>query len=475
MTFEVNKKTVLTAQQTAAARAAISGDALVMSDAGTGKTTLIKEAAVIFLKETQGKGSIVYLSFGEAMNKSAEKMFLGIKVTCKTFHAFALDAIKNENKKITLSKSSDYEKMRMEQLRCDNDFQLKQLVAMCKVYGVNTAEGIRYITDTHFSHFKNINSVEQNCERYFKAFMKKPDWANVAKISFDDLIYHAGKGHITLPKYHLTIVDECQDANAMQWDIAYRTTYNGNARCGRVFAVGDIKQSIFGFQGADHNVMTKKTKQMRVFPLTLSFRCPTEVVAHIKSELKMAFEMQALPEHEGAIIKTESYTNIKKERSMVLCRTNAPLFKLYCYLYNKGYKVRLNASSNAFWQLTAEVKKCHNIAALARSINFMRNDTGDILGSLMEGCASIADLQQKIALLQKGHAGSDAVLLSTVHSAKGLEANHVYILAPEKLGEHRGRNDFERVQELNLHYVAFSRCKWSAEGCGLYEIWDFLC
>jgi superfamily I DNA/RNA helicase len=52
------------------------------------------------------------------------------------------------------------------------------------------------------------------------------------------------------------------------------------------------------------------------------------------------------------------------------------------------------------------------------------------------------------------------VELSTVHRAKGLEADRVFILAPEKLPlVWAGQQAWETEQEQNLRYVALTRAR----------------
>ena len=46
------------------------------------------------------------------------------------------------------------------------------------------------------------------------------------------------------------------------------------------------------------------------------------------------------------------------------------------------------------------------------------------------------------------------VLLSSVHRAKGLEADRVYILEPHRMPSPRAKKDWELEQEQNLMYVA---------------------
>jgi superfamily I DNA/RNA helicase len=54
----------------------------------------------------------------------------------------------------------------------------------------------------------------------------------------------------------------------------------------------------------------------------------------------------------------------------------------------------------------------------------------------------------------------NAVMLSTAHKSKGLEANRVIILLPDKLPlkfPHQQR--WQEVQEMNLKYVAITRAR----------------
>ena len=52
------------------------------------------------------------------------------------------------------------------------------------------------------------------------------------------------------------------------------------------------------------------------------------------------------------------------------------------------------------------------------------------------------------------------VTLSTVHKAKGLESDNVWIIVPNKLPLiFKDQKDWEFEQEMNLKYVAVTRAK----------------
>jgi ATP-dependent helicase/nuclease subunit A len=98
------------------------------------------------------------------------------------------------------------------------------------------------------------------------------------------------------------LVDESQDTNSLQWRIidaiaAEFFTGEGAAKAGRtIFAVGDDKQSIYGFQGSEPTLFSDKrleyqTKslqsamQFNEVPLSLSFRSSPSVIDFVNASI----------------------------------------------------------------------------------------------------------------------------------------------------------------------------------------------
>ena len=56
---------------------------------------------------------------------------------------------------------------------------------------------------------------------------------------------------------------------------------------------------------------------------------------------------------------------------------------------------------------------------------------------------------------------TDGVLLSSIHKAKGLEADRVFLIEPEgaPVPHPMAKQDWEIEQEWNLRYVAITRAK----------------
>jgi len=74
-----------------------------------------------------------------------------------------------------------------------------------------------------------------------------------------EIYYSLGE---TLSHY---LIDEFQDTNPIQWDSLEPLVGNALATAGSLFVVGDTKQSIYGFRGADWKIM-KRLQTEVVFP-----------------------------------------------------------------------------------------------------------------------------------------------------------------------------------------------------------------
>jgi superfamily I DNA/RNA helicase len=73
-------------------------------------------------------------------------------------------------------------------------------------------------------------------------------------------------------------------------------------------------------------------------------------------------------------------------------------------------------------------------------------------------CTTVSKVLEKIKTYVS--AKKDAIKLSTIHRAKGLEENRVFILDYDKLPMGRPQQkDWEKVQETNLKYVAITRAR----------------
>jgi superfamily I DNA/RNA helicase len=77
---------------------------------------------------------------------------------------------------------------------------------------------------------------------------------------------------------------------------------------------------------------------------------------------------------------------------------------------------------------------------------------------LSEGLTNVDELISKINTVFMGNE-NDAIVLSTVHKAKGLEADNIFIYYPSLMPLKLATKDWEIKTEDNLIYVAYTRAK----------------
>ncbi|MCL2071846.1 MAG: UvrD-helicase domain-containing protein [Oscillospiraceae bacterium] len=91
-------------------------------------------------------------------------------------------------------------------------------------------------------------------------------------------LFRSGKGVMERiqSEYELIIVDEFQDSNFLQYEL-FRLLDSGR---GRLFLVGDIKQSVYRFRGADSAVFNEvlRNPDYKVIHLSRNFRSSNQVI-----------------------------------------------------------------------------------------------------------------------------------------------------------------------------------------------------
>lgn len=287
-------------------------------------------------------------------------------------------------------------------------------------------------------------------------------------------------------KYKLAFIDECQDLN-----LAQRTLLlNVLAKGGRFIAVGDPKQAINGFAGADCDSFSKLTELAKGNELKLSvnYRCGENIVNLAQSIVPQ------ITAHEGAIEGEILNVADLKECNvgdMILCRKSAPLVNVALKFLGKGIKAeilgkdilkgiintikhtkakRIDTMLDYLEKEFAQKEKINRENPDKVSGSQLANfaDTINAIQAVCEGIdwRSNSGVQTLIAKLNTLFAKDDdkrnlnCVTLCTAHKSKGLENDKVFILLPDKLPMMwKGQKSWELEQEYNLKYVAITRAK----------------
>lgn len=303
------------------------------------------------------------------------------------------------------------------------------------------------------------------------------------KISFDDQVYLPVVFHGNFPRYNIVLVDEAQDLSPLNHAMLRKV-------CGgRLIVVGDPRQAIYAFRGADSKSMGSiralKPEWIEL-PLNTTFRCPKAVVARQQDH---APGYVAAPDNpEGRVIDWTNdpwtWDNVKAAQHgslAILCRNNAPLVSMAFKLIKRGVGVTMMGREigKGLEILTKklETESLMPIAEFATVLHAwhetqfslaeanddqtkMENiqDKYECLLAVMEGQnpATSQDLRRALSTI---FAAEGSIILATGHKAKGLEWGTVIHLDPWRIPSKYAKSPAEIEQEHNLRYVLETRTK----------------
>ncbi len=309
--------------------------------------------------------------------------------------------------------------------------------------------------------------------------------SETSECSFDEMLTFVIDHSITLPKYDLICVDESQDLNLLQIEILKRALAPG----GRLVAVGDSRQAIYLFRGADARAMARIREEFNVsqgncLPLSITYRCPRAVVQFAQSWVPhiqaadSATDGEVIDRKESEVMAT---LNALQPGAMVICRVNAPLVGCALGLIAKGKKavVRGRDIGKNITKLATKLAKglgdgqiedlCERLTEYgdreSAKLRRMHKDSQaqqveDQCETLWALCGGIFKISALIARIDALFSDAvEGIVFTSAHKSKGLEASMVVWLAPEKNDamEMRARNEAGREQENNLRYVTATR------------------
>ena len=292
-------------------------------------------------------------------------------------------------------------------------------------------------------------------------------------IDFDDMIWLPIVRDFKIAQYDYVFIDESQDLNPAQIELAIRAcAFPG----GRIIAVGDDRQAIYGFRGADTRAIQNMVKRLsaKVMPLSVTYRCSRAVVAVAK---KYVPDLEAAPNAaQGRVYdKTPWNEMLKLARpgDFILSRSNAPLIGLCMSFLAEGRRAAIQGRDLAK-NLISTIKRSRMAtvdgflsyldaweAAEKRRMLARKPVPGDpsaiedkatCLRTLCEGSQSLAEVIARIESLFSDEDNASRIVLSTTHKAKGLERDRVFVL--------RGTyGKLETEEAENLFYVAVTRAR----------------
>jgi DNA helicase II / ATP-dependent DNA helicase PcrA len=460
--------------------------------AGSGKTTVLLELLGLCDDYT------LFLAFNKSVRAEIQKQIEAkglIYGESLTIHSLGYSAVRNVCPNVTLNNRKYYsysaalENMNSgiySKLKKGDKFKLSTtLTNLNNMYRIYLCETFDDALQHAVSHAlpmidRKIVPVHQLRQLFdqFTALREDSYESDEMEIDFIDMIYLPVHKDLELPTNHkYLMIDEAQDLSGIHHAMIEKIFKQG--KCKRWVAVGDSNQAIYGFSGSLSNSFEafKIKDNVEELPLDICYRCPKTVLDEAN---KVYDVMVPFKTYNGEVGVVDSPKDVK-DNSMVICRNSEPLLQLYfdllinrksAYIYGNDIEDRLinfigtNRFDTVFKLIvkaSREVKDLDgktDIFSRTRIRNLKENIR--LLTILIDKkFISTSDKCDKVAIQVKGlfQPKDDAIMLCTIHKAKGLESDVVYILNEHLIPSEYATTDEALVQEENLRYVARTRAK----------------
>lgn len=299
------------------------------------------------------------------------------------------------------------------------------------------------------------------------------------RVDFDDMawfpwVFEYGKSPDTqMLQFDVVMVDERQDTSpAQDWMIQQM------CRDGRAFSFLDDRQTIYGFRGVDRRTVERVVAESPVhISLPVSYRCPLAVIE--KARLVVP-DIQPRPDAPDGRVELVEYVEMLDNAQVgdfILSRTNAPLMATCLRLLQQGMpavvagrdigeslrkmlkKSRAKTMPDLFRFLRDWLTKEHKRHMPEHPGRYERSrDRAACLDAVARFCQTPREVDQRLQDMFSDAEPTDLIVCSTVHKAKGLERDRVWMLS-KTFGYPNVKPWQEAWSEENIWYVAVTRAK----------------
>lgn len=325
----------------------------------------------------------------------------------------------------------------------------------------------RLISESDFSEGCFEGGEEVNLEILDEVLTDSIRLAYEGQIDFDDQIYMPTLFGGTFPRFPLVMVDETQDLSALNHAMLDKLVTM------RLIAVGDPYQSIYAFRGAQTGGMASLQARFSMVEMTLStsFRCPRAIVRKAQSRAPhMNWPEWA---EEGVIHEPKQWSSASiPEGSAIICRNNAPLFRLGFALIRSGRGVSIVGADigpglvKVLKKLGPEAMTQDEVFTAIDKWEAERERKAKSKESVADRAECLrvfaehgATLSTAIAYAEHLFKSQGTIQLLSGHKSKGLEYDVVYHLDPHRIPSPWATSAEDLEQEANISYVITTRAK----------------
>jgi DNA helicase-2/ATP-dependent DNA helicase PcrA len=477
------------------------GNIMIQAVAGSGKTTTIIKS-MDYIKANK---KILFLAFNKSVKNEIEnRITKKSNVNISTLHSLGFSLIMSNNRGRRFNIDTGIKSKYSYMLR-----DMEKSGALDEHFGDDYSEKMNYIEKvqklidyarlnlaldvnslSNIAHKYSIVPYHDEIELALKLITKGLKGQNFLNIDYVDMIFYpVFFRYNTNVKYDYVFLDEMQDSTKLTQEII-KKVINTN---GKLIAVGDIGQTIYGFAGSDTESVEniKKLFNTKQLKLTTNYRCGKKIIDLAK---KYVPDIRAYNEAPEGVIIEEGKNNMIEGNIGVLCRNAAPLVALFLENIakgNKGYfigKDILNGFTKTI-DSTRKSKLGDIVEALEKKKNdeisklykkgYKRNEALehenvtyyiDVIALIIKivEINNISTKKQLYSMLDHiinqqdydlNNIPKDIPIYTTVHKAKGLEFDKVMIIHRDLFYKKDDLQQWESEQLDNLHYVALTRAK----------------
>lgn len=378
-----------------------------------------------------------------------------------------------------------------------------------------------FYNESILKHFTGNDAIDHMFSiKYYDAVKKlMHEYCNIwsqsfrenGKMSFDDQLWipsavKNSKGYsIVFPEYDMIFVDESQDLSAS--NILYIKKML--KRTGVVIAVGDPKQTIYQFRGADNNAVSLmiKTFSLKHMHLSNTYRCCRAVTTYVSSMVKPNF--RTFSTVEGSVIKLRNdaahypdWSKVNEKNSIVIAPAYRLLIPVALNLVASG-RIFHSPELASLFSCKASLLAVDNmlkyedagrradeltVGQASALLDVIKNDLGNqecpsfraygyantainILDPIMDtiiGFATTLPTKMDTPIItvlemleRRMSCGKEyaygAIRMSSIHKIKGKEYDTVYFFTGLSMDE--PHKSFKSDLDMNLHYVGATRAE----------------